>query len=254
MDHNENLQHNNIAGVPDDDDPILNIEAAGIPDDDLVGVPIAGVNDKQQQELENNENAIQQFDNNNYISDDKGAGNNQPDNYVSDDAQTENEPDALNTDEDEVDTGITENTEAGSQDENSNEDESKDDDDNNNHQPDGPHRSKRKNKVKLKAKGPYKFENNSLAHRSNENARKMVQLHIMKHEVSALMEYARICAQVHCTTGVGFYEDIMRHPLTETLFTQYSVRKGINVFREAGITEVEEELQQLETRKSDGTY
>ena len=107
VDHNENLQHNNIAGVPDDDDPILNIEAAGIPDDDLVGVPIAGVNDKQQQELENNENAIQQIDNNNYISDDEGDGNNQPDYYVSDDAQTENEPDASNTDEDEVYTGIT---------------------------------------------------------------------------------------------------------------------------------------------------
>ena len=71
----------------------------------------------------------------------------------------------------------------------------------------------------------------------------------MKHEVSALMEYARICAQVHCTTGVGFYEDIMRHPLIATLFTQYRVRKGIKVFGEAGIKVVEEELQQLETRK-----
>ena len=88
MDHNENLQHFNIAGVPDDiivgvpndDDPRPDIEAEGITDYDLVGVPIAGMNDEQQQELENNENAIQQFDNNNYISDDEGAGNNQPDN------------------------------------------------------------------------------------------------------------------------------------------------------------------------------
>ena len=71
----------------------------------------------------------------------------------------------------------------------------------------------------------------------------------MKHEVSALVEYARICARVHCTTGGGFYEDIMRHTLMATLFTQYSVRKGIKVFGEAGITAVEEELQQLETRK-----
>ena len=63
------------------------------------------------------------------------------------------------------------------------------------------------------------------------------------------MEYARICARVHCNTGGGFYEDIMRHPLTATLFTQYSVRKRIKVFREAGITAVEEELEQLETRK-----
>ena len=71
----------------------------------------------------------------------------------------------------------------------------------------------------------------------------------MKHEVSALMEYARICAQLHCTTGGGFYEDIMRHPLTATIFTQYSVRKGIKVFGQAGITAVKEELQQLDTRK-----
>ena len=71
----------------------------------------------------------------------------------------------------------------------------------------------------------------------------------MKHEVSALVEYARIRARVHCTTGSGFYEDIMRHPLTATLFTQYSVRKGIKVFKEAGITAVEEKLQQFETRK-----
>ena len=41
----------------------------------------------------------------------------------------------------------------------------------------------------------------------------------------------------------------MRHPLTSTLFTQYSVKKGIQVFGEAGITAVKEELQQLETRK-----
>ena len=68
-----------IAGVPDDNDLRPDIEASGIPNDDLVGVPISGVNDKQEQELENNENAIKQFDNNNYISDDKGAGNNQPD-------------------------------------------------------------------------------------------------------------------------------------------------------------------------------
>ena len=71
----------------------------------------------------------------------------------------------------------------------------------------------------------------------------------MKYEVSALVEYARICARLHCTTGSGFYEDIMRHPLTATLFTQYSIRKGIKGFGEAGITAVEEELQQLETRK-----
>ena len=62
VNHNENLQHNNIAGVPDDviagvpddDDPSPDIKAAGIPNDDLVGVPITGVNDEQQQELENN--------------------------------------------------------------------------------------------------------------------------------------------------------------------------------------------------------
>ena len=65
----------------------------------------------------------------------------------------------------------------------------------------------------------------------------------MKHEVSALVEYARICARVHCTTGGGFYEDIMRNPLTSTLFTQYSVIKGIKVFGESGITVVKEELQ-----------
>ena len=51
MDHNKNLQHDVIAGVPDDDDPRPDIEAVGIPNDDLVGVPIAGVNDEQQQEL-----------------------------------------------------------------------------------------------------------------------------------------------------------------------------------------------------------
>ena len=92
------LQHDVIAGVQDDNDPRPDIKAAGIPNDDLVGVPIAVVNDEQQQqlenndeqqqELENNENAIQQIDNNNYISDDEGDGNNQPDYYVSDDAQT----------------------------------------------------------------------------------------------------------------------------------------------------------------------
>ena len=101
----------------------------------------------------------------------------------------------------------------------------------------------------MKEKGPYQFENNSLAHRANENARKMGQLHTMKNEVSALVKYARICARVHCTTGCGFYEDITRPPLTATLFTQYSVKKGIKVFGEAGITAVKEELQQLETRK-----
>ena len=77
----------------------------------------------------------------------------------------------------------------------------------------------------------------------------MGKLHAMKHEVSALVEYARICAQVQCTTGVGLYEEIMRHPLTATLFTQYSIRKGIKVFGESRITAVEEELQQLETKK-----
>ena len=59
VNHNEDLQHNNIAGVPDDfiagvqddDDLRPDIEAAKIPDDDLVGVPIAGVIDEQQQEL-----------------------------------------------------------------------------------------------------------------------------------------------------------------------------------------------------------
>ena len=71
----------------------------------------------------------------------------------------------------------------------------------------------------------------------------------MKHEVSELVEYARICARVYCTTGGGFYEDITRHPLTATLFTQYIVRKGIYIFGEAGITAVKEELQQLENRK-----
>ena len=192
--------------MPDDYDPRSDIEASRIPNDNLVGVPIAGVNDKQQQELENNENTIQRIDNKKYIKDYKGDGNNQPD-Y---DAQTEIEPDASNTDEDEVDKVITENIEAGAEDENANKDESKDDDDDNNYQPDGPRRSKRKNKVKLKAKGPYQFKNNLLEHRANENARKMGQLHAMKHEVSALVEYERICAQVHCTTGGGLYEDIMR--------------------------------------------
>ena len=77
----------------------------------------------------------------------------------------------------------------------------------------------------------------------------MGQLHTMNHEVSALVGYARICTRVHCSTGGGFYVDIMRHPLTATLSTQYSVKKGIKVFGEAGITAVKEELQQLETRK-----
>ena len=97
------LQHNVIAGVRYENDPRPDIEASGIPNDDVVGVPIAEVNDGQQQELENNENAIQQIDNNNYISDDEGDGNNQPD-Y---DAQTENEADASDTDKDEVDKVIT---------------------------------------------------------------------------------------------------------------------------------------------------
>ena len=176
------LQHDVIAGVRDENDPRTDIEASGIPNDDLVGVPIVVVNDEQQQELENNdekrqelennENAIQQIDNNNYISDDEGDVNNQPDYYLSDDAQTENEPDKSNTDEDEVDKGITENTESGVENENANKDESKDDDDDNNYQPDGPRRSKRNNKGILKAKGPYQFENSSVAHRANENARK----------------------------------------------------------------------------------
>ena len=55
MDHNKNLQHDVIAGVPNDDDPRPDIGEAGIKNDNLVGVPIAGVNDEQQQELENNE-------------------------------------------------------------------------------------------------------------------------------------------------------------------------------------------------------
>ena len=107
------LQHDVIAGARDENDPRPDIESAIIPNDDLVGVPIVGVNDeqqqelenndKQQQELENNENSIQQIDNNNYISDDKGDGNNQPDYNT----QTENEPDALNTYTDKVDTVIT---------------------------------------------------------------------------------------------------------------------------------------------------
>ena len=101
------LQHDVIAGVRDENYPRTDIVAAGIPNDDLVGVPIAGVNGKQQQELENNENAIQHIYNNNYISDDEGDVNNQPD-Y---DAQTENKPNASDNDEDEVDKAITENTE-----------------------------------------------------------------------------------------------------------------------------------------------
>ena len=74
-------------------------------------------------------------------------------------------------------------------------------------------RRKRKNKGKLKSKGLYQFKNNYLAHRANKNARKMGQLNSVKDEVSVLVEFARICAQMHCTTGGGFYEDIMRHPL-----------------------------------------
>ena len=42
------LQHDVIAGVRDENDPRPDIEASGIPNDDLVGVPIAGVNDEQQ--------------------------------------------------------------------------------------------------------------------------------------------------------------------------------------------------------------
>ena len=49
MHHNKNLQHDVIAGVTDDDDPIPDIETVRIPNEDLVGVPIAGVNDEQQQ-------------------------------------------------------------------------------------------------------------------------------------------------------------------------------------------------------------
>ena len=81
-------------------------------------------------------------------------------------------PDASNTNEDEVNKVITEIIEAGAEDENANKDDPKDDEN---------------NKGKLKEKGPYQFENNSLAHRANENARKMGQLHAMKHEVSALV-------------------------------------------------------------------
>ena len=53
MYHNKNLQHDVIAGVPDDDDPRPDIKVARIPNEDLVGVPIAGVNDEQQ--LKNND-------------------------------------------------------------------------------------------------------------------------------------------------------------------------------------------------------
>ena len=45
------LQHDVIAGVRDENEPRPDIEAAVIPNDDLVGVPIAVVNDEQQQEL-----------------------------------------------------------------------------------------------------------------------------------------------------------------------------------------------------------
>ena len=44
------LQHDVIAGVRDENVPIPDIEEAGIPNDDIVGVPIEGVNDEQQQE------------------------------------------------------------------------------------------------------------------------------------------------------------------------------------------------------------
>ena len=44
------LQHDVIAGVRDENDPIPDIEAAGITNDDMVGVPISGVNNEQQQE------------------------------------------------------------------------------------------------------------------------------------------------------------------------------------------------------------
>ena len=57
------LQHDVIAGVRDENDPRPDIEAAGIPNDDLVGVPIAGVNDEQQQELENNDEQQQELEN-----------------------------------------------------------------------------------------------------------------------------------------------------------------------------------------------
>ena len=40
-----NLQHDVIARVQDENDPRPDIEASGIRNDDLVGVPIAGVND-----------------------------------------------------------------------------------------------------------------------------------------------------------------------------------------------------------------
>ena len=45
LDKNADLQHDVIAGVPDDNDPRTDIDAAGIPNDDLVWVPIAGLND-----------------------------------------------------------------------------------------------------------------------------------------------------------------------------------------------------------------
>ena len=58
-----NLKHDVIAGVQDENDPRPDIEASGIPNDDLVRVPIAGVNDKEQQELENNYEQQQELEN-----------------------------------------------------------------------------------------------------------------------------------------------------------------------------------------------
>ena len=59
-----NLQHAVIAGVQDENYPRPDIDSSGIPNDDLVGVPIAGVNDEQQQELENNDEQQQELENN----------------------------------------------------------------------------------------------------------------------------------------------------------------------------------------------
>ena len=47
MDHQNNLHHDIIAGVPDDNDPRRDIQAAIIPNENLVGVPIVVVNDEQ---------------------------------------------------------------------------------------------------------------------------------------------------------------------------------------------------------------
>ena len=140
------------------------------------------------QELENNENVIQQIDNSNCISD-EGDGNNQP--YF--DAQTENEPDTSDTDKDEVNEVIAENTEN----ENTNKYEPKDDDnDDNYYQPDGPRQSKRKNKGKLKEKGPYQFENNSLAHRANKTTEKWdnyIPSSMKSQRLWNMQEYAHDC-------------------------------------------------------------